>query len=102
VPDGYIVLRSNSYLQWIPGRTIPRDKGQKGWDAAVDYIKQLKIYPLSQADNPPKQKFIDGSQKKYAALPMFDLNDFAMINRLVQEEPIIDKTWRWNDIERIK
>ena len=88
VPDGYIALRSNSYLQWIPGRTIPRDKGQKGWDAAVDYIKQLKIYPLSQADNPPKQKFIDGSQKKYAALPMFDLNDFHMINRLVQEEPI--------------
>jgi hypothetical protein len=88
VPGGYIVLRSNSYLQWIPGRTIPRDKGQKGWDAAVNYIKQLKIYPLSQAENPPEQKFIDGSQKKYAALPMFDLNDFRMINRLVQEEPI--------------
>lgn len=87
VPDGYIVLRSNSYLHWIPGRTIPRDKGQKGWNAAVDYIKQLKIYPLSQVDNSPKQKFIDGSQKKYAALPMFDLNDFKMINRLVQEEP---------------
>ncbi len=88
VPDGYIVLRSNSYLQWIPGRTIPRDKGQKGWDAAVDYIKQLKIYPLSKADNPPNQRFIDGSQKKYAALPMFDLNDFKMIDRLVQEEPV--------------
>ena len=87
VPDGYIVLRSSSYLHWIPGRTIPRDKGQKGWDAAVDYIKQLKIYPLSQSDNPPKQKFIDGSRKKYAALPMFDLNDFKMIDRLVQEEP---------------
>jgi len=88
VPDGYIVLRSSSYLHWIPGRTIPRDKGQKGWDAAVDYIKQLKIYPLSQSDNPPKQKFIDGSRKKYAALPMFDLNDFKMIDRLVQEEPV--------------
>jgi hypothetical protein len=88
VPDGYIVLRSNSYLQWIPGRTIPRDTGQEGWDAAVDYIKQLKIYPLSQADNPPEQKFIDGSQKKYDALPMFDLNDFRMIDRLVQQEPI--------------
>ena len=88
IPEGYIVLRSPSYLHWIPGRTIPRDKGQKGWDAAVDYIKQLKIYPLSQAGNPPKQTFIDGSQRKYAALPMFDLNDFRMIDRLVQEEPI--------------
>jgi len=88
IPEGYIVLQSNSYLQWIPGRTIPREKGQKGWNAAVDYIKQLKIYPLSQADNPPKQKFIDGAQTKYAALPMFDLNDFKMIERLVQEEPV--------------
>ncbi len=90
VPDGYIVLRSNSYLNWIPGRTIPRDKGQKGWDAAVDYIKTVRIYPLSEAGNPTPQKYIDGSLKKYDAQPMFDLNDFKMIDRLVQEEPIQD------------
>jgi hypothetical protein len=88
VPKGYIVLRSPSFLHWICGRTIPRDKGQKGWDAAVDYIKTLKVYPLSQAGSPPKQKFIDGSQRKYDAQPTFDLRDFRLIDRLVQEEPI--------------
>ncbi len=88
VPSGYIVLRSGSYLHLIPGRTIPRDKGQKGWDAAVDYIKSLRIYPLSEAGSPKPTKFIDGAQKEYRAQPMFDLSYFYLIDRLVQEEPI--------------
>ncbi len=88
VPEGYIVLRSNSYLHLIPGRTIPRDKGQSGWDAAVDYIQSLRIYPLSEAKAPKPQKFIQGAQKEYRAQPMFDLNDFHMIDHLVQEEPM--------------
>ena len=86
VPEGYIVLRSNSYLHIIPGRTIPRDKGQKGWDAAVDYIKSVKIYPLANPELPTK--FIQGAQKKYDAQPQFDLSDFHLLQYLVQDEPI--------------
>jgi hypothetical protein len=88
VPEGYIILRSGSFLNFIPGRSIPRDKGQKGWDAAVDYIQSLRIYPLSEAASPIKQKFIQGAQKDYRAQPTFDLSDFYFIDRLVQEEPI--------------
>ena len=88
VPEGYIVLRSGSYLHLIPGRTIPRDKGQKGWDAAVDYIKSVRIYPLSEAKSPKPSKFIQGAKKEYRAQPMFDLSDFHLIDRLVQDEPI--------------
>ena len=88
VPEGYIVLRSNSYQHWIPGRTIPRDKGQKGWDAAVAYLKTVRIYPLSEADNPKPTKFIQGAQRKYDAQPQFDLSDFYMLDRIVQTEPI--------------
>jgi hypothetical protein len=88
VPQGYIVLRSNSYTHLIPGRTIPRDKGQKGWNAAVDYIQSLRIYPLSEAASPKPQKFIQGAQKQYRAQPMFDLSDFHLLDRLVQEEPM--------------
>jgi hypothetical protein len=88
VPEGYIVLRSNSYQHWIPGRTIPRDKGQKGRDAAVAYLKTVRIYPLSEADNPKPTKFIQGAQRKYDAQPQFDLSDFYMLDRIVQTEPI--------------
>ena len=88
IPDGYIVLRSNTYQHWIPGRTLPRDKGQKGWDAAVTYLKTVRIYPLSEAGNPKPNKFIQGAQRKYDGQPMFDLSDFYVLDRAVQAEPI--------------
>jgi hypothetical protein len=88
IPEGYIVLKSNSYEHIVPGRTIPRDKGQKGWDAAVRHIKELKIYPLSQAENPPKQQFIDGYGKVYDAQPRFTFADFEVLDRIVQNEPV--------------
>ena len=86
VPDGYIVLRSNSYLHWVPGRTIPRDKGQKGWDAAVAYLKTIKIYPLANPERPTR--FVQGAQKQYDAQPQFDLSDFHLLQQIVQDEPI--------------
>jgi hypothetical protein len=49
VPEGYIVLRSGSFPHLLPGRTIPRDKGQKGWDAAVDCIKSFLTDDSSRA-----------------------------------------------------
>ena len=88
VPEGYIVLRSNSYLHWIPGRTIPGDKGQKGWDDAVAYLQTVRIYPLSEAANPRPTKFVQGAQRKYDGQPMFDLSDFYLLDRAVQTEPI--------------
>ncbi len=86
IPDGYIVLRSNSYVHLIPGRTIPRDKGQKGWDAAVAYLKTIKIYTLDNPERPTR--FIQGAQKTYDAQPQFDLSDFHLLHRIVQDEPI--------------
>ena len=86
IPDGYIVLRSNSYVHLIPGRTIPLDKGQKGWDAAVAYLKTIKIYPLANPERPTR--FIQGAQKTYDAQPQFDLSDFRLLHRIVQDEPV--------------
>ena len=91
IPDGYIVLQSTTFTHHVSGRTIPRDKGQKGWDAAVKYIKTVKIYPLSEANSPKPQKFIQGAQKWYRAQPKFDLSDFRLIHRLVQEEPMRER-----------
>ena len=88
VPEGYIVVRSDTYQHNVTMRIIPRDKGQKGWDAGVEYGKTARIYPLSEADNPKPNRFIQGSLKKYDSAPMFDIDDFYMIDRIVQEEPI--------------
>jgi hypothetical protein len=90
VPEGYIVVRSNTYQHIICMRLIPRDKGRKGWEAAVVFGKTARIYPLSEADNPKPTRFIQGSQKTYDAAPRFDISDFYMLDRIVQEEPIME------------
>ena len=64
----------------------PRDKGQKGWDAAVAYLKTIKIYPLADPERPTR--FIQGAQKKYDAQPQFDLSDFRLLHQIVQDEPV--------------
>ena len=49
----------------------------------------LKIYPLSMADNPPEPEFISMSGREdYNAVPPNDYSYWEMLNQLVQEEPI--------------
>jgi hypothetical protein len=50
VPDGYFVVRSTSNLTWVYARANgAKFKG----DAAFDVYGNLRLYPLSKADNPP-------------------------------------------------
>jgi len=90
VPEGYIEVRSNTYQHIICMRLIPVDKGRKGWDAAVAFGKTARIYPLSEADNPKPTKFVQASQKLFKPAPQFDISDFYMLDRIVQEEPIFE------------
>lgn len=86
VPNGYNVMRSRTYLQNFLIRSI----STAGWDEAVKYGYTLKIYPLSQAANPPKTKFLDMSLTVYRAAPQFDADYFRLVNMMVQEEPAND------------
>jgi hypothetical protein len=90
-PEGYYLVRSDTYQTIICMRLIPREKGKKGWDAAVAFGKTARIYPFSEADNPKPTRFIEGSKKVYKPAPTFDIRDFYMIDRLVQEEPIMER-----------
>lgn len=84
IPKGYKVMRSRTYLQNYLIRSI----STAGWDAAVEYGKTLKIYPLSSAKNPSKTRILDMSSQTYRAAPAFDADYFELINMVVQEEPI--------------
>lgn len=83
IPDGYNVMHSRTYLQNFLIRSI----SSAGWDTAVEYAYKLRIYPLSEADNPGETRFLDMSQSVYRAAPEFDDGYFDLINQLIQEEP---------------
>jgi hypothetical protein len=86
-PAGYFVLPSQTYGGFallrsnLPGRT------EADFARSVAYAKQLKIYPLAQAANPPPTTFTDVMGVLYDSTIPFDLRFFQSLDRIVQSEP---------------
>jgi hypothetical protein len=58
------------------------------FEDTVAYAKQLKVYHLSEADNPPPTKHIDAFSKTYGSLPTYDLTFFEDIYDVINREPV--------------
>ncbi|WP_223427901.1 DUF1254 domain-containing protein [Tateyamaria pelophila] len=86
VPDGYFVVRPETFGNWIFLRAYISD----GIDKAVQGVKDnLKIYPLSMVDNPPAPEFLSMSGREgYNAVPPNDYSYWESLNQIIQEEPI--------------
>jgi hypothetical protein len=91
VPEGYTVLRPQTYRVWIFLRASIAD----GVDKAAKFVKSsLKVYPLSKADNPPKMKFVSGSDKSFNTIHPNNIEFFYHLDEIIQYEP-----WGWLDPE---
>ena len=86
VPDGYHVVRPSTFGNWIFMRAYISD----GIEKAVKGVKDnLRIYPLSMADNPPAPEFFSMSGRAgYNAVLPNDFSYWEMLHQLLQEEPI--------------
>ncbi len=83
MPDGYFVLRSNSYRIWAMMRAFV-DVGTG--DQAVDWFSQrLKVYPLDTPDR--TGKYINVSAVGMNPLPPENGSFFAMLDQIIQHEP---------------
>ena len=51
--DGYFVFRSPTYSNWLILRVFLDEEGKPD-KAIANYESGLRMYPLSQKDNPPK------------------------------------------------
>ena len=81
----YYVVKSTSYSNCIALRGFMVD-GKP--DAAVAMFKNgLKIYPLSQAANPPAMVFIDGSKKNYNTIHANNFDFYEELYKVVEREP---------------
>ena len=91
VPDGYHVVQSTSYVVWNFMRGYVRGSAQDPANvktSADNIIKNLKVYPLSRKDNPPKTEFIKMTGQYYNTIPPNDFSYFERLNDIVQKEPI--------------
>lgn len=86
VPEGYHVVKSQTYNLWVPWR-IFMEHGEAG--PGVEATKKLtKIYPLADAGKPAAElKVVDLSGKPFNLVPPADYSFWEVLNQVVQEEP---------------
>jgi hypothetical protein len=87
VPDGYIALPSTTYQGYALLRSILKSGSDADVAAAVAYARRIKLYPLSQAANPPAITFVDAIDVVYDSTIPYDLRFFQSLDRVVQIEP---------------
>jgi hypothetical protein len=78
VPDGHFVYRPATFTNW----TVLRALG------GVPAMKQTKIYPLSQADSPEPNEFINVAELVFNTVHANDFSFYEEVAELVQEEPV--------------
>ena len=85
VPDGYIVVRPRTFSVYAPWRSFVINGDPK---PGVDLVKKFtRVYPLSDAANPPPMKFVDVSGMAFCTVALADYAFWECLNQVVQEEP---------------
>lgn len=84
IPNGYHVFKSKTYGVWFILRGFLVNGDSK---PAVDNIKNnLKIYPLSEAQNPSAMEFINVSGVSHNTIHSNNFEFYEEINDLIQNE----------------
>ncbi len=83
IPEGYFLIKPRTYATWL----FMRGNISKGVDVAVKNVKDhLKVYPLSEANNPRKAEYINMTGKDFNTIHPNNYEFYEHLNELVQEE----------------
>ena len=88
VPDGYIPVRPATYNTMTLLRSILDSGSAADLQAGNDLVQQVKVYPLSQAANPPAQRLLDMSDVMFNGLINYDASFFTNLARVLNEETV--------------
>jgi hypothetical protein len=91
VPQGYIVLRPETYGGYILLRSNLLSHSNADVQSSIAYGKKMKVYRLSEADSPPETVFTDAKDVLFDSTIKWDATFFENLDRVVQEEPWIDR-----------
>ena len=87
VPKGYIVLRPATFGGYALLRSNLVSHGDADVAKSVAYGKRVKVYPLSQAADPPPTVFTDAAAVVFDSTIRYDASFFTSLDRVVQNEP---------------
>jgi hypothetical protein len=87
-----LVYEQETYYGWAILRPIMAGGATKeNLAKATALTKQIKIYPLTKAKNPPKMKFVDVYGKMLEMTPKLDGNIYREIHEMINEEVVLDR-----------
>lgn len=89
IPKGYIPIQSTGNRIGFAFRSV-RGPGATNEDA-YNYTKLLRMYPLSVAANPPKQRFVDGLDTVVPTLPRYTIATLEDIKAIIDVEPVLPR-----------
>jgi hypothetical protein len=88
VPTGYIPVRPKTYNTMLPPRLIVASMSSDDVAAADALVGQVRVYPLSKVNDPPKQRLIDMTDTLYGGLVRYDASLYTSLARMLNEEPV--------------
>ena len=84
--EKYIVAKSPTYVNWLVLRGFLVDG--KPDTANAMFENGLKIYPLKDKNNPPKMRFISGSEVPFNTVHANDFQFYEELDHIIQREPL--------------
>ncbi|HEY6270672.1 MAG TPA: DUF1254 domain-containing protein [Terriglobales bacterium] len=90
-PPGYKRLPSDTNQGYALLRSILKSGSEADVAKGVAYGKRIKLYPLSQAENPPETTFVDTVDSVFDSTIPYDLGFFQSLERMVQAEPWLER-----------
>jgi len=85
LPEGYYTYASATYGNWLVWRGFLVEGDPN--PAVASMKKAIRVYPLSEAADPPVQKFVNLSGKQFNTIHANDFSFFEEVGRVIQEEP---------------
>ena len=91
VPAGYETLRPDTWGSYSLFRSNLKSHDDADVAKSIAYAKQIKVYPLSLASNPPATVFTDVKDVLFDSTIRYDDSFFTHLDRIVQSEPWLDR-----------
>lgn len=85
IPEGYFVARTPTYRNLFFFRAFVQGDDLAGTAGAVK--ARFRAYPLAQAANPPQQKFVNLSGKRFNTVHANSFQFYEELNAVIQYEP---------------
>lgn len=84
--DGYRVFRSPTFNIFVGHRALDPDPAK-----ADAWVKQLRLYPYAQRDNPPATRFLKPEGRKWSQVPPRGLAYWERLADILNREPVAER-----------